>query len=122
MNISVCWVQLINFLFYAICPAFCNTLLHAFPPLCRVLDTLDLACNYFSKEAHLEPATRLPRIATIKLYGNPILGETGEDPIYIYIEGKALAVSSHQLMVECLYHASLMVHAVARPVLPRLPC
>lgn len=53
----------------------------------RVLDTLDLACNYFNEEKDLEPATRLPRIQTIKLYGNRIFGESGEDPLYIYIEG-----------------------------------
>jgi hypothetical protein len=52
-----------------------------------VLETLDLACNYFNSETAIETATRLPRVGTIKLYGNPILGETGEDPIYIYIEG-----------------------------------
>jgi hypothetical protein len=52
-----------------------------------VLDTLDLACNYFTNEQQLEPATRIPRIAIIKLYGNPVLGESGEDPLYIYIEG-----------------------------------
>lgn len=53
----------------------------------RVLETLDLACNYFNDEADIEPATRLPRIATLKLYGNRIFGESGEDPLYIYIEG-----------------------------------
>jgi len=53
----------------------------------RVLETLDLACNYFNEEADLEPTTRLPRISTLKLYGNRIFGESGEDPLYIYIEG-----------------------------------
>lgn len=52
-----------------------------------MLDTLDLACNYFNEEKDIEPATRLPRILTIKLYGNRIFGESGEDPMYIYIEG-----------------------------------
>jgi len=51
------------------------------------LETLDLACNYFSEESDIEPATRIPRIATLKLYGNRIFGESGEDPLYIYIEG-----------------------------------
>lgn len=53
----------------------------------RVLETLDLACNYFNEECDIEPATRLPRITTLKLYGNRIFGESGEDPLYIYIEG-----------------------------------
>lgn len=51
------------------------------------MDTLDLACNYFNEEKDIEPSTRLPRIQTIKLYGNRIFGESGEDPMYIYIEG-----------------------------------
>jgi hypothetical protein len=62
-------------------------LTHTYTLHYRVLETLDLACNYFNSEPAIEAATRLPRVGTIKLYGNPILGETGEDPIYIYIEG-----------------------------------
>ena len=48
---------------------------------------MDLACNYFGQESDIEPATRLPRITTLKLYGNRIFGESGEDALYIYIEG-----------------------------------
>jgi hypothetical protein len=76
--------------------------------LCRVLEILDLAFNYFNSEDELEPLTTLPRLVccgnltsrssfilhavcvhdqvTLMLYGNPVLGPTGEDPMYIYIE------------------------------------
>lgn len=29
---------------------------------------------------------KLPRLLTLTLYGNPVLGPTGEDPLFIYIE------------------------------------
>jgi hypothetical protein len=55
--------------------------------VCSVLETLDLSCNYFSNEADVEPSTRIPRLTALKLYGNPLLGPTCEDPLYVYIEG-----------------------------------
>jgi hypothetical protein len=35
----------------------------------------------------VEAATQLPRLVTLFLYGNPLLGPTGEDPLFVYIEG-----------------------------------
>ncbi len=35
----------------------------------------------------MEAATQLPRLVTLCLYGNPLLGPTGEDPLFVYIEG-----------------------------------
>lgn len=52
----------------------------------RLLDTLDLAYNYFGTQAALEPLIDLPRILTVVIYGNPVLGSTGEDPTGIYVE------------------------------------
>eukprot|EP01037_Dinobryon_pediforme_P019850 gene19850-20344_t len=52
----------------------------------RFLEILDLAFNYFNSEDELEPLTTLPRLVTLMLYGNPVLGPSGEDPMYIYIE------------------------------------
>lgn len=45
-----------------------------------------MAFNYFNSEDELEPLTTLPRLVTLMLYGNPVLGPSGEDPMYIYIE------------------------------------
>jgi len=53
----------------------------------RLLETLDVSFNYFPTEASLESATKLPRLTVLQLYGNPMLGPSGEDPMYIYIEG-----------------------------------
>lgn len=52
----------------------------------RLLDTLDLAYNYVATQSSLEPLLDLPRILTLIVYGNPILGPTGEDPTGIYVE------------------------------------
>lgn len=52
----------------------------------RLLDTLDLSYNYFGTEASLEPTIELPRLGTLLIYGNPVLGPTGEDPNGIYVE------------------------------------
>lgn len=50
------------------------------------METLDLAFNYFGTEESVEVAIMLPRITTLVLYGNPVLGPTGEDAMFIYIE------------------------------------
>jgi len=52
----------------------------------RLVEVLDLAFNYFNSEDELMPLTTLPRLVTLMLYGNPVLGPSGEDPMYIYIE------------------------------------
>ncbi len=53
----------------------------------RLLESLDVSFNYFSSESSVEPVISLPRLLTVTLYGNPVLGPTGEDPLYVYIEG-----------------------------------
>lgn len=52
----------------------------------KFLEILDVSFNYISQEEQLEPFIQLGRLLTLYLYGNPILGPTGEDPMYIYIE------------------------------------
>jgi hypothetical protein len=52
----------------------------------KLLTTLDLSYNYFSIETDLMPLVRLYRLADVMLYGNPLLGPTGEDPLKIYVE------------------------------------
>jgi len=51
-----------------------------------LLDSLDVSYNYFNTIESLEGTIKLPRLVTMTLYGNPVLGPTGEDPLYIYIE------------------------------------
>lgn len=53
----------------------------------KQLSTLDISCNYFSKEESLLPLSTLYRLNEVMLYGNPLLGPRGEDPLHIYIEG-----------------------------------
>ena len=55
----------------------------------KMLETLDVAFNYFATEDNVEAALRLPRLRSLVLYGNPVLGPTGEDPHFIYIEDLA---------------------------------
>lgn len=60
-----------------------------------MLESLDISFNYFAYEENIEPLVYLPRLLTVMLYGNPVLGPTGEDPSFIYIEDtidKAAAV------------------------------
>jgi hypothetical protein len=66
--------------------------LHKIPPECceegffHLLTTLDVSFNYFSREDDLLPIVDLPRLLQAMIYGNPLLGPTGEDPQCIYIE------------------------------------
>ncbi len=52
----------------------------------QFVDNLDISFNYFSREESIEPLIYLPRLLTVMLYGNPLLGPTGEDPMFIYVE------------------------------------
>lgn len=52
----------------------------------RFLETMDVAYNYFGRESDLEALIYLPRLLVVLLYGNPLLGPTGEDALKIYIE------------------------------------
>jgi hypothetical protein len=51
-----------------------------------MLNFIDLSFNYFGAEDSLRPLIPHHRLATIVLYGNPVCGPTGEDPLHIYIE------------------------------------
>lgn len=65
----------------------------------RMLSVLDISFNYFSSERDVEALVDLPRLATVMLYGNPVLGPQGEDPQYIYIESLVDAASEARLAV-----------------------
>ena len=51
-----------------------------------ILDTLDLSFNYFGNCCDIQPVIMVPRVASVILYGNPVLGGTGEDILKVYIE------------------------------------
>ena len=54
------------------------------------LNTLDLAFNFISQENDLLPLIHLPKLARVMIFGNPLLGPTGEDPCQLYIENLLL--------------------------------
>lgn len=56
--------------------------MHAF----RNLQSLDISFNYFGNDDDIRPLITVPKLATLILYGNPLLGPTGEDPQRIYVE------------------------------------
>jgi hypothetical protein len=45
-----------------------------------------LSFNYFSSEDDIRSIHGMPRLTRLLLYGNPVLGPTGEDPLFTYIE------------------------------------
>jgi hypothetical protein len=47
---------------------------------------MDIAYNFFGSESSLEPLLELARLEMVLLYGNPVLGATGEDPSGLYVE------------------------------------
>ena len=66
--------------------------LHKVPSECcgegyfALLTQLDISFNYFGSEEDVHALVDLPRLQQVMLYGNPLLGPTGEDPLYTYIE------------------------------------
>ena len=50
------------------------------------LEEIDLSFNYFSLDSSVLPLFDLNRLKKVILYGNPLLGPTGEDPLQIYVE------------------------------------
>lgn len=52
----------------------------------KFLEVLDLSFNYFSTEDDVNLLLQMPRLLRVLLYGNPLLGPTGEDPLFTYIE------------------------------------
>lgn len=59
----------------------------------RLLETLDIAFNYFGSDTNVEAILNLSRLKSLLLYGNPLLGPTGEDPHFIYIEDLAISAT-----------------------------
>jgi hypothetical protein len=57
-------------------------ILHSF----RLLECLDISFNYFGTEDDVSSVVDLPRLKTVLLYGNPVLGPSGEDSHKIYID------------------------------------
>jgi len=52
----------------------------------KFLQHLDVSFNYFGDEESVQPLVQLPRLKTVVLYGNPLLGPTGEDALQTRIE------------------------------------
>ena len=52
----------------------------------KYLKSLDISFNYFTEEEDAKPIIKMPRLYFLYLYGNPVLGPTGEDPMKMYIE------------------------------------
>lgn len=62
----------------------------------RFLDTLDISFNFFGNESDIVGVVFLNRLETFLLYGNPVLGPTGEDPMFIYIEDVVDQANDHR--------------------------
>jgi len=77
--------------------------LHKIPPQCcregffPLLAQLDVSFNYFGAEEDVQPIVDLPRMLQVMLYGNPLLGPKGEDPLYTYIEDLEIAATEGRL-------------------------
>lgn len=55
---------------------------HSFP----LLESLNLGFNYIGREKDVESLVLLDRLQRIILYGNPLAGPTGEDPLGLCVE------------------------------------
>jgi hypothetical protein len=77
--------------------------LHSIPPQCcaegyfPLLGSIDVSFNYFGTEEDVQALVDLPRLEAIVLYGNPMLGATGEDPLYNYIEELQIAATDGRI-------------------------
>ena len=77
--------------------------LHKIPEQCcgegyfPLLTQLDISFNYFGTEEDVQPIVELPRMLELLLYGNPMLGPKGEDPLYTYIEDLEIAATDGRL-------------------------
>lgn len=52
----------------------------------RVLEFMDLTYNYVASQSAIEPCLECPRLMKLLVYGNPLLGTSGEDALGIYVE------------------------------------
>lgn len=57
---------------------------------------MDISFNFFGSEGDIEPIVYLTRLETLLLYGNPVLGPTGEDPMFVYIEDVVDKANQHR--------------------------
>jgi len=63
----------------------------------RTLDSLDLSFNYIGNESDLQSLITIPRLNSVIIYGNPILGTSGEDILKLYIEDLMAASMEHRI-------------------------
>lgn len=52
----------------------------------RICEFMNLSFNYFGNDVDLQELILIPRLTTCIIYGNPVLGPTGQDVMKIYIE------------------------------------
>lgn len=52
-----------------------------------LLEALDLGFNYVGNESDVVDLVLLDKLQRIILYGNPLVGPTGEDPLGLCVEG-----------------------------------
>jgi hypothetical protein len=52
----------------------------------KVLEFMDITYNYVASQSAIEPCLECPRLMKLLVYGNPLLGSTGDDPTGIYVE------------------------------------
>ena len=81
----------------------------------RVLETLDLAYNYFIAESDVLSVLSLSRLRVLLLYGNPLLGPTGEDPHFLYIGEATMRHTHYSSTLSALY--SLFCSLIRSPYL-----
>mmetsp|Transcript_3975 Transcript_3975/g.6748 ORF Transcript_3975/g.6748 Transcript_3975/m.6748 type:complete len:694 (+) Transcript_3975:171-2252(+) len=51
-----------------------------------ILEFMDLSYNFIASQSAIEPCIECPRLLKLLVYGNPLLGSTGEDPLGTYVE------------------------------------
>jgi Leucine-rich repeat (LRR) protein len=54
----------------------------------RVLEFLDLSFNYIGNEEDIMCVPRILRLETLIIYGNPLLGPSGEDQLQMYVSNR----------------------------------
>lgn len=52
----------------------------------KVMELLDMSYNYVASQSAIEPALQCPRLLQLLVYGNPLLGSSGEDSTGVYVE------------------------------------